>query len=165
MKGQSVKVNITKDGATGVDPLRLKKVVKVKTEYKNKKHLRPGKSKMVKESKPVVPSAPTSSLARATIADTPSADNQAGYDSGEDDTLSSSDGDFLFATPIDPAANASSQRHHHHHHRRLFKRGEMRPNEIYHPAWLRGYLLPQDSAIENNGLAMMPFAVFDPLWR
>ncbi|KAG9066379.1 hypothetical protein KI688_001605 [Linnemannia hyalina] len=164
IKGQNVKVKTTKDGVTGVDPLRLKKVVQVKTEYKDKKRVRAGKSKIVKEVKPVVPSAPTSSLARATTADTPSADKQAGYDSGEDDALGSSDGDSLFATPIDPAANASSRRHHHHHRRRLFKRGEMRPNEIYHPARLRAYLRPQDSAIENNGLVMMPVAVFDPLW-
>ncbi|KAK5815395.1 hypothetical protein F5H01DRAFT_380487 [Linnemannia elongata] len=164
IKEQSIKVEITKDGATGVDPLRLKKAVQVKTEYRDKKRVRAGKSKMVIESKPVVPFAPTSSLTPAISADTPSADNQAGYDGGEDDALGSSDGDSLFATPIGPAAKVSSHRHHHHHRRRLFKRGEMRPNEIYHPARLRGYLRPQDSAIENNGLVMMPVAVFDPLW-
>ncbi|KAF9541321.1 hypothetical protein EC957_003223 [Mortierella hygrophila] len=163
MKGQSVKVKTTKDRFTDVDPLRLKKVVQVKTGYKDKKRVRAGKSKIVKEVKPVVPSAPTSSFARATTADTPSAGNQAGYDSGEDDALGSSDGDSLFATPIDPDTNASSRRHHHHR-RRLSKRGEMRPYEIYHPARLRAYLRPQDSAIENNGLVMMPVAVFDPLW-
>ncbi|KAK3830244.1 MAG: hypothetical protein JOS17DRAFT_817688 [Linnemannia elongata] len=162
--GQSVKVKITKDGATGVDSLRLKKVVQLKADYKDKKRMRAGKPKMVKVSKPVVPSAPTSSLAPVITADTPSADNQAGYVSSEDDPLGSSDGDSLFAAPIDLAANASSRRHHHHHRSRLSKRGEMRPNEIYHPARLRGYLRPQDSAIENNGLIMMPVAMFDPLW-
>ncbi|KAF9959288.1 hypothetical protein BGZ70_008890 [Mortierella alpina] len=46
----------------------------------------------------------------------------------------------------------------------LSKRGEMRPEEIYHPARLRTYLRPQDSKIEGNGLEMMPPAFFDPLW-
>ncbi|KAG0198842.1 hypothetical protein BGX28_007774 [Mortierella sp. GBA30] len=46
----------------------------------------------------------------------------------------------------------------------LAKRGEMRPEEIYHPARLRDYLRPQDGKIEGNGLAMMPPAFFDPLW-
>ncbi|KAI1316704.1 hypothetical protein EDD11_009593 [Mortierella claussenii] len=46
----------------------------------------------------------------------------------------------------------------------LHKRGEMRPEEIYHPARLREYLRPQDSKIEGNGLIMMPTAFFDPLW-
>ncbi|KAF9924910.1 hypothetical protein BGZ67_009011 [Mortierella alpina] len=46
----------------------------------------------------------------------------------------------------------------------LLKRGEMRPEEIYHPARLRTYLRPQDSKIEGNGLEMMPPAFFDPLW-
>ncbi|KAF9954006.1 hypothetical protein BGZ72_004981 [Mortierella alpina] len=44
------------------------------------------------------------------------------------------------------------------------KRGEMRPEEIYHPARLRTYLRPQDNKIEGNGLEMMPPAFFDPLW-
>ncbi|KAG0324740.1 hypothetical protein BG000_002089 [Podila horticola] len=47
---------------------------------------------------------------------------------------------------------------------RLVKRGEMRPDEIYHPARLRKYLRPQDSQIEGNGLIMMSPAVFDPNW-
>ncbi|KAF9103877.1 hypothetical protein BGX27_010328 [Mortierella sp. AM989] len=47
---------------------------------------------------------------------------------------------------------------------KLSKRGEMRPEEIYHPARLRSYLRPQDNAIEGNGLIMMPPALFDPLW-
>ncbi|KAF9372706.1 hypothetical protein CPB97_001060 [Podila verticillata] len=47
---------------------------------------------------------------------------------------------------------------------RLVKRGEMRPEEIYHPARLRKYLRPQDSRIEGNGLIMMSPAVFDPNW-
>ncbi|KAG0035380.1 hypothetical protein BGZ81_008979 [Podila clonocystis] len=47
---------------------------------------------------------------------------------------------------------------------RLVKRGEMRPDEIYHPARLRKYLRPQDSRIEGNGLIMMSPAVFDPNW-
>ncbi|KAG0055703.1 hypothetical protein BGZ83_007711 [Gryganskiella cystojenkinii] len=46
----------------------------------------------------------------------------------------------------------------------LAKRGEMRPDEIYHPARLRQYLRPEDSKIEGNGLVMMPPAFFDPLW-
>ncbi|CAO3572000.1 unnamed protein product [Mortierella alpina] len=46
----------------------------------------------------------------------------------------------------------------------LSRRGEMRPEEIYHPARLRTYLRPQDSKIEGNGLEMMPPAFFDPLW-
>ncbi|KAG0333480.1 hypothetical protein BG004_000817 [Podila humilis] len=46
----------------------------------------------------------------------------------------------------------------------MAKRGEMRPEEIYHPARLRQYLRPQDSRIQGNGLIMMPVAVFDPLW-
>ncbi|KAG0343801.1 hypothetical protein BG005_002190 [Podila minutissima] len=47
---------------------------------------------------------------------------------------------------------------------RLVKRGEMRPDEIYHPARLRKYLRPQDGRIEGNGLIMMSPAVFDPNW-
>ena len=46
----------------------------------------------------------------------------------------------------------------------LSKRGEMRPDEIYHPARLRKYLQPEDEKIEGNGLIMMPPAFFDPLW-
>ncbi|KAF9564695.1 hypothetical protein EC968_004443 [Mortierella alpina] len=46
----------------------------------------------------------------------------------------------------------------------VYKRGEMRPEEIYHPARLRTYLRPQDGKIEGNGLEMMPPAFFDPLW-
>ncbi|GJJ72640.1 hypothetical protein EMPS_04998 [Entomortierella parvispora] len=46
---------------------------------------------------------------------------------------------------------------------RLVKR-EMRPNEVFHPARLRYYLRPQDQSLEDNGLTMMPVAVFDPLW-
>ncbi|KAF9146373.1 hypothetical protein BG015_011620 [Linnemannia schmuckeri] len=162
MNGQSIKVKITKDGATGVDPLRLKKVVQIKNKYKDKKRVRAGKSKAVKGSKSAVPSTPILPLAPATYTDAPSTDNQAVYDGGEDDALGSSDGDSLFAIPI-PATGVASRRHHHHR-RRMVRRGEMRPNEIYHPARLRGYLRPQDSVIENNGLVMMPVAVFDPLW-
>ncbi|ORY96012.1 hypothetical protein BCR41DRAFT_365039, partial [Lobosporangium transversale] len=42
----------------------------------------------------------------------------------------------------------------------------MRPNEIYHPARLRGYLSPQSggNTLHGNGLVMMPTAIFDPLW-
>lgn len=47
---------------------------------------------------------------------------------------------------------------------RLVKRGEMRPNEVFHPARLRSYLAPQDQSLEHNGLTMMPVAIFDPLW-
>jgi len=47
---------------------------------------------------------------------------------------------------------------------RLVKRGEMRPNEVFHPARLRSYLHPQDQSLEDNGLTMMPVAIFDPLW-
>ncbi|KAG0368519.1 hypothetical protein BC939DRAFT_504393 [Gamsiella multidivaricata] len=49
----------------------------------------------------------------------------------------------------------------------LSKRGnthEMRPKEIYHPARLRNYLDPQNGSLTNNGLVMMPTAMFDPLW-
>ncbi|KAK3808600.1 MAG: hypothetical protein J3Q66DRAFT_392095 [Benniella sp.] len=48
--------------------------------------------------------------------------------------------------------------------RRLVKRREMRPNEIYHPARLRGYLDPVGGSLRNNGLIMLPTAMFDPLW-
>ncbi|KAG0045105.1 hypothetical protein BGZ83_009648 [Gryganskiella cystojenkinii] len=47
---------------------------------------------------------------------------------------------------------------------RLVKRGEMRPNEVFHPARLRSYLRPVDQSLENNGLTMLPVAIFDPLW-
>ncbi|KAF9201775.1 hypothetical protein BGZ49_008013 [Haplosporangium sp. Z 27] len=47
---------------------------------------------------------------------------------------------------------------------RFTKRGgEMRPNEIYHPARLHQYLNSDDSENSNSGLTMMPTAVFDPL--
>ncbi|KAF9912558.1 hypothetical protein EC991_009983 [Linnemannia zychae] len=163
MKGsKDFKVKITKDGATGVDPLRLEKVPG-RDEYKDKKRVRGGNSKAVKQSlsAPVLPSPVVAPLPVAA----PSSGEQIGYENGEDDALGSSDGDSLFAATIDPTTSGSSMRRHHHHHRRhLSKRGEMRPNEIYHPARLRGYLRPQDNAIENNGLTMMPVAVFDPLW-
>ncbi|KAF9431027.1 hypothetical protein BGZ94_000026 [Podila epigama] len=60
-----------------------------------------------------------------------------------------------------------ASKHEHQQLRRrqqLEKRGEMRPEEIYHPARLRKYLRPQDAKIEGNGLIMMPPAFFDPLW-
>ncbi|KAG0260697.1 hypothetical protein BGZ95_004382 [Linnemannia exigua] len=168
--GGNVKVNITKDVATGVESLRLEKVPG-RDEYKDKKRVRGSKSKTAKQalSAPVVPPAsvplPPTAVVATPIETAPSAGDQAGYDSNEDDTLGSSDGDSLFAAAIDLVASISTTRHHRHRHRRqLVKRGEMRPNEIYHPARLRGYLRPQDSAIENNGLVMMPVAVFDPLW-
>ncbi|KAG0019043.1 hypothetical protein BGZ82_000271, partial [Podila clonocystis] len=41
---------------------------------------------------------------------------------------------------------------------------EMCPDEIYHPDRIRHYLRPQDGALENNGLVMMPVPIFDPLW-
>ncbi|KAI8599932.1 hypothetical protein EDD21DRAFT_405637 [Dissophora ornata] len=46
----------------------------------------------------------------------------------------------------------------------LIKRREVRPSEIYHPARLRKYLDPDNNAIANNGLTMMPTMIFDPLW-
>ncbi|KAG0373808.1 hypothetical protein BGX24_011223 [Mortierella sp. AD032] len=57
------------------------------------------------------------------------------------------------------AASASSTPN-----RRQLSKREMRPEEIYHPARLRAYLRPEDSKLEDNGLVMMPTAVFDPLW-
>jgi hypothetical protein len=48
--------------------------------------------------------------------------------------------------------------------RLLNKRGEMSPDEIYHPARLRYYLSPEDGELEGNGLLMFPPAFFDPLW-
>ncbi|KAG0296066.1 hypothetical protein BGZ96_010230 [Linnemannia gamsii] len=162
MEGKSVKVKITKDGATGVDPLRMEKAIQVKHDHKDKKRVRGGKFKAIKQPNPVVSSTPTPAVAEDVA---PSASNQEGYDSGEDDALGSWDGDSLFGALIDRTSGPSSRRYHHHHRRRqLAKRGEMRPNEIYHPARLREYLRPQDSAIENNGLVMMPVAAFDPLW-
>jgi hypothetical protein len=161
MKGENPEVKVTEDGTTGVDPVRLEKVIQVEEEYKDRARVRGGNSKAIEQPSPVLPFAPAPGI--ADDVDTP-ASNQEGYDSGEDDALGSSDGDSLFAAPIDRASGPSSRRHHHHHRRQLVKRGEMRPNEIYHPARLRGYLRPQDSAIENNGLVMMPVAAFDPLW-
>ncbi|KAG0205337.1 hypothetical protein BGX28_003045 [Mortierella sp. GBA30] len=78
---------------------------------------------------------------------------------GEEDTLGHQHHDSLFASsppsslPISPIIQ-----------RRLIKRGEMRPDEIYHPARLRSYLRPQDGLLDNNGLTMMPVSIFDPLW-
>ncbi|KAG0377417.1 hypothetical protein BGX24_006134 [Mortierella sp. AD032] len=166
--GGNVKVKITKDGAAGMGSLRLEKLPG-KVEYKDKKRVRGSKSKLVKQaqSAPVLPPTsvlppPSAAIVAVPVETTSSASDQAGYDSNEDDALGSSDGDSLFAAAIDPATSSSSTRHRHR--RQLVKHGEMRPNEIYHPARLRGYLRPQDSAIENNGLTMMPVAVFDPLW-
>ncbi|KAF9129674.1 hypothetical protein BGW39_003900 [Mortierella sp. 14UC] len=163
--GESVKVKITKDGETGVDPLRLEKIPD-RDDYKDKKRVRGGKPKAVKQSQstPELPSASVVPLPIAAAVVNSSAGGQARYNSGEDDSLGSSDGDSLslqlLSTPlllvplhavtiITIVVTCSS---------------EMRPNEIYHPARLRGYLRLQDSAIENNGLTMMPVAVFDPLW-
>ncbi|KAF9194046.1 hypothetical protein BGZ51_001391 [Haplosporangium sp. Z 767] len=61
------------------------------------------------------------------------------------------------------SAAISSDKRIHTKGSRLFKRGEMRPEEIYHPARLRDYLRP-DGRLEGNGLIMMPPAYFDPLW-
>ncbi|KAG0321756.1 hypothetical protein BGZ99_003689 [Dissophora globulifera] len=76
-------------------------------------------------------------------------------DSEGEDSLGHSNGDSLFASDT---AIASITPH------RLTERKEMRPDEIYHPARLRQYLDPQNGTIANNGLVMMPTAIFDPLW-
>ncbi|KAG0296662.1 hypothetical protein BGZ98_000868 [Dissophora globulifera] len=76
-------------------------------------------------------------------------------DSEGEDSLGHSNGDSLFASDT---TIASITPH------RLTKRKEMRPDEIYHPARLRQYLDPQNGAVANNGLVMMPTAIFDPLW-
>ncbi|GJJ69158.1 hypothetical protein EMPS_01504 [Entomortierella parvispora] len=62
------------------------------------------------------------------------------------------------------ASNQSGTTASHRKAQALSKRGEMRPDEIYHPARLRKYLRPEDEKIEGNGLIMMPPAFFDPLW-
>ncbi|KAG0215045.1 hypothetical protein BGX33_001542 [Mortierella sp. NVP41] len=131
-----------------VDLLRL--------EAKTKKRVRGGgNSKNYKWTDK--PSKPSSAAAGV---DAPSTNDQAGGDNG-DDILGSGDSDSLFATttppPIHPhLANVVL--------RRLAKRGEMRLKEIYYPARLRGYLCPEDSALKNNVLTMIPTAIFDPLW-
>ncbi|KAG0230441.1 hypothetical protein B0O80DRAFT_423108 [Mortierella sp. GBAus27b] len=67
--------------------------------------------------------------------------------------------DSLFASePLAPSSPASIMSH------RLVKRREMRPNEIYHPARLRSYLDPVGESLVNNGLTMLPTAMFDPHW-
>ncbi|KAF9109929.1 hypothetical protein BGX27_006984 [Mortierella sp. AM989] len=77
------------------------------------------------------------------------------------DYLGPDEGDeSIFDSPLMGLYTSTSQP-------RLTKRsGEMRPKEIYHPARLRHYLSPDDggNSIENNGLIMMPTAIFDPLW-
>ncbi|KAF9582851.1 hypothetical protein BGW38_010678 [Lunasporangiospora selenospora] len=84
--------------------------------------------------------------------------------------------DSLFAPSIPTAddddndaknVSAASQSVAHIAPHRLVKRGKfdsMRPKEIYHPARIRHYLRPEDGSLENNGLTMVPPAVFDPLW-
>jgi hypothetical protein len=67
-------------------------------------------------------------------------------------------GDSLFTLETPSSSPASIAPH------RLVKRREMRPNEIYHPARLRGYLDPVAGSLRNNGLTMLPTAMFDPLW-
>ncbi|KAI1316403.1 hypothetical protein EDD11_010046 [Mortierella claussenii] len=112
----------------------------------------------------------TSGSATTTEASTP-ASIQAAFHAkqkGNDEYhLGPGDSESLFASGVPlPATSISRYRHG--------KRGEMRPSEIYHPARLRGYLSPDSVKAEvggggkkdtllNNGLIMMPTAIFDPL--
>ncbi|KAF9992419.1 hypothetical protein BGZ80_005428 [Entomortierella chlamydospora] len=82
-------------------------------------------------------------------------EEEAAVDYDEKEASSGQQDSILARHPKDRTKEASLPK--------LSKR-EMRPEEIYHPARLRGYLRPQDSAIEGNGLIMMPSALFDPLW-
>ncbi|KAF9364123.1 hypothetical protein BGX34_002440 [Mortierella sp. NVP85] len=68
------------------------------------------------------------------------------------------DDDSLFTLEMPSSSPAFITPH------RLIKRREMRPNEIYHPARLRDYLDPVGGSLRNNGLTMLPTAMFDPLW-
>ncbi|KAF9407396.1 hypothetical protein BGZ94_002707 [Podila epigama] len=90
---------------------------------------------------------------------TPSMSTESNNADADNDGIGSSEGDSLFL----PSANAAGVMATIASHR-LTKRGEMRPKEIYHPARLRKYLRPEDSSLENNGLTMLPVAIFDPLW-
>ncbi|KAF9309030.1 hypothetical protein BG003_010295 [Podila horticola] len=96
---------------------------------------------------------------------TPITDTVNAINSEDNDDIGSSEGDSLFLpTDVMSSTHGSAGIMATISSHRLVKRGEMRPEELYHPARLRQYLRPEDSKIEGNGLIMMPVAVFDPLW-
>ncbi|KAF9935193.1 Ca(2+)-dependent cysteine protease [Linnemannia zychae] len=165
MRNSNTKVKATKDGSASTNPLQLKNI-SVDNNLQDKKRLRGGKPRYgVKiDTHIAAPTLVSSTLSTpATVAvDASLVNDLTTHDSDDDDTLGTSDGDSLFDVPMNRFSKAYHR--HHHHRRQLNKREEMRPDEIYHPARLRGYLRPQDNALENNGLVMMPVAVFDPLW-